>query len=159
MESYELKIKVLGLRNLKSLGLLPVKRPFIKFDINGLKPKEQKQALAEKKFIQTQPKETGTDPNISTIIKYNFLHKYNSLFISCKIDLPKNYLYCPSLNVSRSKIKNYFFISVLCSIAFIKALFNLLWEFSPSIFLTLSKLGEIKITKNLKPLQMLRVNN
>lgn len=69
MESYELKIKVLGLRNLKSLGLLPVKRPFIKFDINGMKPKELKQALAEKKSIQTQPKETGSDPNISTIIK------------------------------------------------------------------------------------------
>ena len=29
MEKYYLKIKILGLRNLKSLGLLPVRRPFI----------------------------------------------------------------------------------------------------------------------------------
>lgn len=63
-----MKIKILGLRNLKSLGLLPVKRPFIKFDINSLKAKDQKQSLAEKQTVQTQPKETGTDPNLSTII-------------------------------------------------------------------------------------------
>lgn len=68
MEKYFLKIKILGLRNLKSLGLLPVKRPFIKFDINSLRDKNRKQALKEKQTIQTQPKETGSDPNLSTII-------------------------------------------------------------------------------------------
>ena len=85
MEKYYLKIKILGLRNLKSLGLLPVKRPFIKFDINSLKPRAQKQALKEKQFIQTQPKETGSDPNLSTMIQI-------------EVDLPKNYLLSPSLN-------------------------------------------------------------
>lgn len=70
MEKYEMKIKILGLRNLKSLGLLPVKRPFIKFDINSLKAKDQKQALAEKQTVQTQPKETGSDPVLSTILTY-----------------------------------------------------------------------------------------
>ena len=85
MEKYYLKIKILGLRNLKSLGLLPVKRPFIKFDINSLKPRAQKQALKEKQYIQTQPKETGPDRNLSTMIQI-------------EVDLPKNYLFCPSLN-------------------------------------------------------------
>ena len=85
MEKYYLKIKILGLRNLKSLGLLPVKRPFIKFDINSLKPRAQKQALKEKQYIQTQPKETGPDPNLSTMIQI-------------EVDLPKNYLLSPSLN-------------------------------------------------------------
>ena len=65
-----MSIKILGLRNLKSLGLLPVKRPFIKFDINSMKARDQKQALAEKQTIQTQPKESGSDPNFATILTY-----------------------------------------------------------------------------------------
>ena len=48
---------------------MPVKRPFIKFDINSLRPKGEKQFLKEKKAIVTQPKETGANPNLCTIIQ------------------------------------------------------------------------------------------
>ena len=68
-EKYYVKIKILGLRGLKSLGMFSVKRPYIKFDINSLKQKEQRQNLDEKKAIITQPNFYGPDPNISTIIK------------------------------------------------------------------------------------------
>ena len=65
-----MKIRILGLRNLQSLGLLPVKRPFIKFDTNSLRPKKSdKESISEKKSIETEPKEGGTDPNICTIIQ------------------------------------------------------------------------------------------
>lgn len=62
-------MKILGLRNLKSLGIFPVKRPIIKFDLNSLRSKEQRQDLQEKKHIVTQPNYYGSNPNISTIIK------------------------------------------------------------------------------------------
>jgi len=35
-EKYNVKIRILGLRDLKSMGLLPVKNAFVKFDINSL---------------------------------------------------------------------------------------------------------------------------
>jgi len=70
MELFQIKIKVLGLRNLKSLGLIPVKRAFLKFDINSIKSPNERQSLNEKKFIQTLPKEPGNNPNILTILQF-----------------------------------------------------------------------------------------
>jgi len=37
-EEYNLKINILGMRNLKSLGFFNVRRAFIKFDTNSCKP-------------------------------------------------------------------------------------------------------------------------
>ena len=71
-EKYTMTLRILGLRGLKSLGLLPIKRPFIKFDVNSLRPKSEKLELQEKKAIFTQPAEGGSNPNICTIIKYYF---------------------------------------------------------------------------------------
>ena len=68
IDKYHITLRILGLRNLKSLGLFPVKRPFITFDINSLRPLETKQSLKEKKKIETQPKESGSNPNLSTLI-------------------------------------------------------------------------------------------
>ena len=81
-----MKIRILGLRGLQSLGLLPVKRPFIKFDTNSLRPKDERQELSEKKAITTEPKEGGADPNICTIIQV-------------EVKLPTQLAYCPSLSV------------------------------------------------------------
>jgi len=67
-EKYYLKMKILGLRGLKSMGIFPVKKAFIKFDLNSLRSKDQKLDLQEKKSITTQPNSPGSDPNISTII-------------------------------------------------------------------------------------------
>ena len=44
-EKYHVKIRILGLRDLKSLGLIPVKNAFLKFDINSLLPLSKKLAL------------------------------------------------------------------------------------------------------------------
>ena len=62
-------MRILGLRGLKSLGLLPVKRAFIKFDLNSLRPSSEKHFLSEKKCAFTQPKDTGSDPSICTILQ------------------------------------------------------------------------------------------
>lgn len=69
MQLFRIKVKVLGLRNLKSLGLIPVKRAFVRFDINSIRSPSQKQSLPERKFIQTLPTEAGNNPNIMTIIE------------------------------------------------------------------------------------------
>lgn len=85
-EKYQVVIKILGLRGLKSLGLFPVSRPFIKFDINGMKTNERKESLYEKKSLKTQPSEVGSNPNICTILTF-------------EVELPIDTTYCPSLNV------------------------------------------------------------
>jgi hypothetical protein len=41
-EKYNVTIKILGLRGLKSKGLLPIKRPIIKFDLNSLRYLDEK---------------------------------------------------------------------------------------------------------------------
>ena len=85
-EKHFIIIKILGLRGLKSLGLFPVSKPFIRFDINGMKTNEKKETLNEKKFLQTQPSASGSNPNICTILNF-------------ELELPKDSSYCPSLNV------------------------------------------------------------
>jgi len=42
MKQYDIKFRVLGMRDLKSLGLMPVKRAYCKFDVNSLRPKDKK---------------------------------------------------------------------------------------------------------------------
>ncbi len=39
-KEYTIEINALGLRNLQSFGLLPVKKPFIKFNLRSLLPPE-----------------------------------------------------------------------------------------------------------------------
>lgn len=85
-QKYHVKIRILGLRDLKSLGMLPVKNAFLKFDINSLLPMEQKRALEGDKFITTQPTEKGENPNISTIISFD-------------VELPVEVMYCPHMSV------------------------------------------------------------
>ena len=85
-EKYHIKLRILGLRDLQSLGLLPVKNAFLKFDINSLLPHDKKQALAEKKALVTQPKESGSNPNICTILSFD-------------IDLPVDLIYIPHMSV------------------------------------------------------------
>ena len=59
---------ILGMRDLKSLGILPVKRAYIKIDLNMLKRKGQEKK--KMRIYKTIPKETGPNPNIGTIISY-----------------------------------------------------------------------------------------
>lgn len=82
---YYINMKILGLRELESTGILPVKRAFIKFDVDSLRSRAEKSYLHEKKFIKTEPKDTGSNPNILTVV-------------NLEIDLPADAEYCPSLN-------------------------------------------------------------
>ena len=65
---YNFEINILGLRQLKPLGIIPIKKPFIKFDLNSMnvtgKPED---AHAN---IKTVPCNGGTNPTINSVIKF-----------------------------------------------------------------------------------------
>jgi hypothetical protein len=44
-KEYTIEINALGLRNLQSFGLMPVKKPFIKFNLRSLLPPEKAKAV------------------------------------------------------------------------------------------------------------------
>jgi hypothetical protein len=81
-DTYKIEINVLGLRNLQSAGILPVKKPFIKFDLKSLMPPSKAEAIDN---IKTEPSATGPNPTISTVIKFT-------------TRLPVETLYCPCLS-------------------------------------------------------------
>ena len=80
-KEFNVEINVLGLRNLQSFGLMPIKKPFIKFNLRSLLPPEKAQAVTN---IKTQPSAAGCNPNINTVINF-------------AIDLPVQKLFCPRL--------------------------------------------------------------
>lgn len=41
VKDYNLEINILGLRNLESFGLMPIKKPVVKFRIKSLLPPEK----------------------------------------------------------------------------------------------------------------------
>lgn len=77
--NYCFEINVLGLRGLQSKGIIPVKKPYIIFDINSISStskKTENKSSSQKESIKTEPKESGCDPNINTVISFeNFLPK------------------------------------------------------------------------------------
>ena len=76
---YNCEISILGLRQLKPLGMIEVKKPFIKFDLNSLnvtgKPED---AHAN---IQTIPVSGGANPTINTVIKFDTKLPINPIFM------------------------------------------------------------------------------
>ena len=76
---YSCEINVLGLRDLKPLSMLPVKKPFIKFDMNSLnvtgKPEDTLQP------ITTVPGDTGSNPTINAVIKFDARLPQEEIFI------------------------------------------------------------------------------
>ena len=65
---YNFEISVLGLRQLKPLGLIAVKKPFIKFDLNSLNVTGD--PGDEHAPIQTVPVSGGANPTINTVIQF-----------------------------------------------------------------------------------------
>lgn len=63
-----LKIKILGLRNLESLGIIPVCRPSIRINLNSLKILDEAKAESSMSDIITEPREAGSNPNIGTVL-------------------------------------------------------------------------------------------
>lgn len=72
----------MGLRNLQSFGLLPVKKPFIKFNLRSLLPPEQAKAVTN---VRTQPNDTGPNPNLNTTVTFT-------------MRLPSSGMFCPKLS-------------------------------------------------------------
>ena len=65
INEFKCEIVVLGLRELVSGGLLPIKKAFVKFWLKSLLAPDQAKAVAN---ITTLPKETGSNPTIRTTI-------------------------------------------------------------------------------------------
>lgn len=80
-KDYVVDINVLGLRDLASFGIMPVRKAFCQFNIRSLLPPEKAEAV---KNIKTQPKMAGPNPNINTLISFG----------TC---LPTSELFCPKL--------------------------------------------------------------
>lgn len=77
---FEVNMLVLGLRDLASPGILPVKKAFINFNIKSLVPPNGPAV----KNIQTEPTAPGPNPTLNTTMKFG-------------IPLPTDPLYCPRL--------------------------------------------------------------
>ena len=76
---YNFEINVLGLRELKPLGLIEVKKPFIKFDLNSLNVTGD--VHDEHPPIQTIPVNGGANPTINTVIQFQTKLPMNILFL------------------------------------------------------------------------------
>lgn len=79
---YTCEINVLGLRQLKPLSILPVKKAYIKFDMNSLNVSGNEEDILQP--IQTIPGDSGSDPTINTVFKFD-------------ARLPKEHIFIPQL--------------------------------------------------------------
>ena len=79
---YTFEINILGLRDLKPLSMLPIKKAFIKFDMNSLNVSGNKEDSLQPRT--TQPKDKGSNPTINSAIKFD-------------LKLPKDELFMPQL--------------------------------------------------------------
>ena len=75
---YNAEINVLGLRDLKPLSFIKIKKPYISFDLNSINVSNGENVSP----VTTSPNEAGANPNINTFLKF-------------MIKLPKNELYIP----------------------------------------------------------------
>lgn len=76
---------MLGLRKLEPLGILPVKRPYIFFDVNSIMmPNSKSSDVHQVKSIKTEPNSSGSDPTINTTIAF-------------EVDLPIERIFVPTM--------------------------------------------------------------
>ena len=76
---FSCEINILGLRQLKPLSVFPVKKAFIKFDMNSLNVTgKTEDALPP---IVTVPGDSGENPTINTIVKFDARLPKNEIFI------------------------------------------------------------------------------
>ena len=78
-ELYNFEINTLGLRGLKPLSFIKVKKPYISFDLNSINV-----SAANGEDLppaQTLPNETGPNPNINSLIRFNIKLPTNDIFV------------------------------------------------------------------------------
>ena len=79
--NYTFELNVLGLRDIQPLSIIPVKKPYLLFDLNSINYNSSNNEL---QAIKTEPKDSGSNPNITSVIKFNAM-------------LPVDLTYVPSL--------------------------------------------------------------
>ena len=64
---FNVEINALGLRDLKPLSFVKIKKPYISFDLNSINISNKGEVLQP---IKTMPNESGANPNINSVIKF-----------------------------------------------------------------------------------------
>jgi hypothetical protein len=105
---YSLEINILGLRDMKPISMLPIKKAFIKFDMNSLNISGNKEDSLEPRI--TQPKDKGSNPTINSAIKLDLKLPKEEIFmpqLQCEVyDYIFSGLMNPSLGLFLLDIKN-----------------------------------------------------
>ena len=65
---FNVEINALGLRDLKPLSFVKIKKPYISFDLNSINISNKGETLQP---IKTMPNESGNNPNINSVIKFS----------------------------------------------------------------------------------------
>lgn len=81
MAEYQFTLNILGLRNLQSAGVLPVRKANILFNLKSMVSPEVGNAVDN---MKTEPGPPGPNPTLNTLIEF-------------VISLPTDKLYCPTL--------------------------------------------------------------
>ena len=76
---YTVEINALGLRDLKPLSFIPVKKPYVSFDLNSINVSSRKDDVLAP--IKTQPNNAGDNPNINAVIKFDVKLPKDEIFI------------------------------------------------------------------------------
>ena len=76
---FNVEINALGLRDLKPLSFIKVKKPFISFDLNSINVNNKGENLQP---VSTMPNEVGPNPNINSVMKFT-------------VNLPKDEIFIP----------------------------------------------------------------
>lgn len=76
-KEYVLDINILGLRNLQSAGILPVKKAFIVFNLKSLLPPDDGRTIEN---VKTAPSAAGPNPTLNTLIKFRVPLPVDKLF-------------------------------------------------------------------------------
>jgi hypothetical protein len=85
------EINCIGLRDLTpAVGWLPVNKAFIKFDMNSIQVPSEKINLRN---VETQPGESGANPTINTVIKFNFWMPEDMIFAPALTCIVYDYLF------------------------------------------------------------------
>lgn len=83
-EDYIFKLNVIGLRKLEPLGILPVRRPYVLFDLNSIYFPTKENSDSSLKSVKTEPIYPGCNPTINVTFDFSF-------------KLPKENIFMPSM--------------------------------------------------------------
>lgn len=77
---FSVEINALGLRDLKPLSFIKIKKPYVSFDLNSINVSTKHGQNLQP--VTTLPNDVGANPNINSVIKF-------------MVNLPKNELFIP----------------------------------------------------------------